>query len=286
MSPLSKAIRFSILWFLLAILFNGILWYSLRKNPALANQVALEFFTGYLIEKFLSLDNILVFSAIFRQLNVPVALQGRVLTYGIISAIILRLLMILVGVWFINHFSFALPVFGIFLLIMSWGLFHQKERAHPVPVWITKYLRVTKEYNENRFFVSLKGKIHVTPLFLALILIEISDVIFAVDSIPAIFAVTQNPFIVLTSNIFAILGLRSLYLVLAHTIEKIQFLQKGLTIILIFIGIKLIVSPWIHVPIAFTLGCILAILILTMGLSWKKTDLKNLLLACLVCIPQ
>lgn len=265
MSPLSKAIRLSVLWFLLAMLFNIFLWY------AFTHEMALEFFTGYLIEKLLSLDNILVFSAIFQQLRIPISLQGRVLSYGLVSAFILRFLMIWGGVWLLSHFSFMLPLFGFFLLIISWKCFKNTKNSDNslVFLWIKKKFRFTNQFYKNHFFMRINHQLYATPLFLCLLFIEMSDVIFAIDSIPAIFAVTQNSFIIFTSNMFAILGLRSLYTVLSHAIEKMRFLQQGLSVILLFIGGKLIVSPWIHMPILVTLFFIVIVLIITIILSLR-----------------
>jgi tellurite resistance protein TerC len=267
----------SILWVLAALIFNIIMWHYLKNNfdLQLANQKSLEFFTGYLLEKSLSLDNIFVFVLIFRYFSIPRSYQRRVLHYGIMGAIVLRLLMIFFGVWLINKIHWILYVFGAFL-IFSGGKILFTQHQHNIKelknnlliIWCHKYLRTTKKLFQENFFVIRRKKLYITPLFLALILIEASDVVFAVDSIPAILAIVRDPFIIFTSNIFAILGLRALYFFLALGIHKFTFLQPAIAMILIFIGIKMVFE--IKLPILVTLGIMAAIMTVSGILSFLK----------------
>ena len=275
-----EACLISFSWVLVSLIFNASLWYYLKIkfNYTIANQKALEFFTGYLIEKSLSLDNVFVFALIFKYFHIPKDYQRIVLSYGIISAILLRLIMILAGVCLITKFHWILRVFGA-LLIFSGGkiLFSHNGTDNPlmnikdnfILNLCNKYLRTTPEIHHEKFFIRKHHKLFITPLFLAMILIEISDIVFATDSIPVIFAITNDPFIIITSNIFAILGLRSLYFLLATGLGRFKLLTPGLAIILIFIGIKMLLE--LKLSILTTLGSVSIIIILCILLSLIKT---------------
>ena len=247
-----KALTWSIIWLSVALLFNLLFWYYLNNTHGahIANVKALEFFTGYLIEKTLSIDNIFVFLLIFNYFRIPVEYQRRVLLYGILGAIVMRFMLILLGSWLITQFSWVFYIFGVFLLFT--GLKMLKEAGHqpdltknPLLNIIKNRLRVTDELHKEKFFVYQNKLLYATPLFFALVLIEISDLVFAIDSIPAIFAITADPFVVFTSNIFAILGLRALYFLLTDIVERFHLLKYGLAIILVFIGIKMLIHNWI-----------------------------------------
>ncbi len=261
-------------WITLALLFNFIfLWYlDKTQGSAIAHQKAMEFLTGYLIEKSLSVDNMFVFIMIFHYFNVPTIYQHRVLFLGVIGAIVMRLVLILAGVWLIAKFSWILYIFGLFLVISGIKMFVFAEQEpdlskNKLLIWINKYCRVTDQYYAEKFFVLKQHKFYMTPLFLVLILIEISDLVFSVDSIPAIFAITTDPFIVYTSNIFAILGLRSLYFLLSKTSEKFSLLKYGLALILIFVGGKMLIAHWFKMPITVALAVVASILGVTVLLS-------------------
>ena len=247
-----EALNWSIVWVLLSFAFNGLLWWAVRDAHGieLANAKGLEFLTGYLIEKSLAVDNIFVFLMIFTYFAVPPAFQKRVLMIGILGAIVLRTLMILAGAWLIQHFHWILYVFGAFLVLTGIKMWlaadHMPDIANnPVLKFLRKRMRVTPTLRGNAFFVrepQAPGGAPVlwaTPLFLALCLVEFADLIFAVDSVPAIFAITTDPFIVYTSNIFAILGLRALYFALAAMIHRFVYLKYALALVLVFIGSKI-----------------------------------------------
>ena len=242
-----EAAIWSLVWVSLALAFNAGLWWYLSgtAGPEIADRKALEFLTGYLIEKSLSVDNIFVFLMIFGFFAVPPEYQRRVLIYGVLGAIVLRAAMILAGAWLVAQFHWVLYLFGAFLVItgIKMLIFAEQEPSlekNPVLKWMRNHLRITTGYHGEKFSVMKDGVRWFTPMFLVLILIETSDVIFAVDSIPAIFAVTSDPFIVFTSNIFAILGLRALYFLLADVAVRFHLLKYGLALILIFIGIKML----------------------------------------------
>ena len=247
-----EAINWSLVWVGLSLAFNALFWWAVKDSTgdsALATTKSLEFLTGYLIEKSLAVDNIFVFLMIFTYFSVPPAYQKRVLMYGIIGAIVLRTVMILVGSWLIAQFHWILYVFGAFLLItgikMWWFADAEPDLANnPVIRWMRRHLKVSDTLHGEHFFVTRdtagKAVRYVTPLFLVLVLVELSDVIFAVDSIPAIFAITTDPFIVLTSNLFAILGLRAMYFMLAGMADRFSLLKYGLALVLVFIGTKML----------------------------------------------
>lgn len=275
---LKEAAAWSVAWVCVAMLFNAGLWWYLdaEVGRALANQKAMEFFTGYLLEKSLAVDNVFVWMLIFSFFAVPLELQRRVLLYGILGAIVLRTAMILAGVWLINEFHWILYVFGIFLVFtggkMLWMADHEPDLAkNPIVRWIRNHYPVTSTLEGERFFVIRNGVRHATPLLLALVLVEISDVVFAVDSIPAIFAITTDPFIVLTSNLFAILGLRAMYFLIADLGDRFSLLKYGLAVILVFIGIKILIAEWIKIPVGVSLGVVAVILLVSILLSLRRT---------------
>ena len=270
-----EAINWSLVWVALSLAFNGLFWWAIKDstgNVELANTRALEFLTGYLIEKSLAVDNIFVFLMIFTYFSVPAEYQKRVLMYGIIGAIVLRTVMILVGSYLIAEFHWVLYVFGAFLLItgikMWWAAGKEPDlEANPALKLLRRTMPVSKNFDGERFFTMENGKRMATPLLLVIALIGMTDVIFAVDSIPAIFAITDDPFIVLTSNIFAILGLRAMYFLLAAMATKFHLLSYGLAVVLAFIGTKMILIDVIKVPVLVSLGAVVAILAATMVLS-------------------
>ena len=234
-------------------------------GEAIANQKSLEFFSGYLIEKTLSVDNVFVFLLIFSAFQVPQQYQRRVLIYGVLGAIVMRAIMILAGAWVVAEFSWVLYVFGAFLLFTGIRMLVAADAEpdvanNPVLRFAKKHLRVSDADHGERFFVMKDGVRFVTPLFLVLILIEVTDLIFAVDSIPAIFAITTDPFIVFTSNLFAILGLRALYFLLVDVADRFHLLKYGLAMVLTFIGVKMLIMPWYHVPVQASLT-VVAVLI-------------------------
>ena len=273
---LKEAAVWSLIWIGVALLFNGAIWWYLDANAGreLANQKAMEFFTGYLIEKALAVDNVFVWLMLFGYFAIPGELQRRVLLYGVLGAIVMRTGMIFGGSWLISQFHWVLYLFGAFLVLtgakMLWMADQEPDLAsNPLLRWLRGHLRVTDGLDGEKFFVWQQGVRYVTPLFLVLILVEISDVIFAVDSIPAIFAITTDPFIVLTSNIFAIMGLRAMYFLLADFADRFVLLKYGLAVILLFIGAKMLLIDLIHIPIALSLGVVALILIISMLLSLR-----------------
>lgn len=267
--PVKEALAWVVAWTCLALAFAGLLWWYLNGTlgPEVAERKALEFLAGYLIEQSLSIDNMFVFVMIFGYFAVPPELQRRVLLYGVLGAIVMRAGMILAGVWLVTQFAWLLYVFGAFLVFTGIKMLVAADsepdlEKNPLLRWLRGHLRLTSSFQGESFFVRQNGVLWATPMFLVLILIEASDVIFAVDSIPAIFAVTTDPFIVFTSNIFAIMGLRALYFLLADMADRFHLLQYGLAIVLVFIGGKMLVAPWFHMPIQWSLA-IVGIVILT-----------------------
>lgn len=275
---LKEAAAWSVAWVTVALLFNLGLWWYLDANVgrAVANEKAFAFLTGYLVEKSLAVDNVFVWMMIFGFFAVPLELQRRVLLYGIVGAIVLRTGMIFTGSWLISQFHWMLYIFGAFLIItgikMVWFAEHDPDLAkNPLIRWIRKHYPVTETLEGERFFVMRKGVRYATPLLLALVLVEISDVIFAVDSIPAIFAITTDPFIVLTSNLFAILGLRAMYFLLADLGNRFSLLKYGLAAILVFIGTKMLIVEWVKIPVMVSLGVVAVILAASVWLSLRKS---------------
>ena len=267
---MKQAAAWSLVWVTLSLLFNAAFWWYLvqTEGRAVADPQALAFPTGYLIEKSLAVDNVFVWLMLFSYFSVPAALQRRVLVYGVLGAIVLRTIMIFTGSWLISQFDWILYIFGAFLLFtgVKMALAHEDESGigdKPLVRWLRGHLRMTDTIDNEHFFVRKNGLLYATPLMLVLILVELSDVIFAVDSIPAIFAVTTDPFIVLTSNLFAILGLRAMYFLLAGVAERFSMLKYGLAVILVFIGIKMLIVDFYHIPIAVSLGVVFGILVMT-----------------------
>ncbi|HZL99752.1 MAG TPA: TerC family protein, partial [Planctomycetota bacterium] len=242
-----------------AAAFNVLLFYRFGA------QVALEFTTGYVVEEALSVDNLFVFLVLFRSLGVPQQYQHRVLFWGILGAVVMRGVFVFLGAALIERFHWILYAFGAFLVLTGVKLLAAKDvEPHPernllVRVF-TRFVPTTAGYREGHFVVRENGRRLATPLLVALVAAEATDVVFATDSIPAIFAITRDPFIVFTSNIFAILGLRALYFVLAGLLDRFHYLKLGLAAVLIFVGVKMLIEPWLHVPIAVSLGVIVGVL--------------------------
>lgn len=269
-----QAIRWSLLWMVLSFAFNGLFWWALTQSPdpavaAQANTRAMEFLTGYLIEKSLAVDNIFIFLMIFTYFAVPPEYQKRVLMLGIVGAIVLRAVMILVGGWLIAQFHWVLYVFGAFLLLtgikMWWAAGKEQSlEDNPALKLMRRLMPVSKSFDGERFFTVENGKRIATPLLMVVALVGITDVIFAVDSIPAIFAITDDPFIVLTSNIFAILGLRAMFFLLAAVAAKFHLLSYGLAVILVFIGTKMLLIDVYKIPVLVSLGVVVGVLAITM----------------------
>ena len=270
-----EALNWSLVWIALSFLFNGLFWWAIKDTTGsteLANTKSLEFLTGYLIEKSLAVDNIFVFLLIFTYFAVPSHFQKRVLMIGIIGAIVLRTVMILVGGWLLAEFHWILYLFGAFLVLtglkMWWAAGKEPNLDdNPALKLLRKLIPVSKDYDGENFWTMENGKKVATPLFMVICLIALTDVIFAVDSIPVIFAITNDPFIVLTSNVFAILGLRAMYFLLASVASKFHLLNYGLAVILIFIGTKMCLIDIYKIPVHFSLGVVVAILAITMLLS-------------------
>ena len=256
---LREAVIWSIVWVMLALLFNaGVWWYE-------GSTKALEFLTGYLIERALSFDNIFVFVIIFSYFAVPQRLHHRALFWGVLGALITRAIFIAAGAALISRFEWILYLFGAILVVSGWKMFRQKDvEVHPDRNIFIRLARklfpVTSGYEPAGFFSRIDGQLAITPLFLVLLTIETTDIVFAVDSIPAVFGVTQDPFIVYTSNIFAILGLRATYFLLAGIMDTFHYLSHGLSAILIFIGLKMLLADIIHVPIVLSLLVVAAVL--------------------------
>ncbi|MFN3738599.1 TerC family protein [Hydrogenophaga sp.] len=272
-----EALNWSIVWIALSFLFNGLFWWAVKDttgSTAIANEKSLEFLTGYLIEKSLAVDNIFVFLMIFTYFAVPAVYQKRVLMIGIIGAIVLRTIMILVGGWLLAQFHWILYVFGAFLVLtgvkMWWAAGQEPSLDdNPALKLLRKLLPVSKGFDGEKFFTLENGKRIATPLFMVICLVGLTDVIFAVDSIPAIFAITQDPFIVLTSNVFAILGLRAMFFLLQAVASKFHLLNYGLAVILVFIGTKMMLIDIFKIPVAVSLGVVVGILAITMIWSAK-----------------
>ncbi len=261
-----EAMTWTVVWITLALLFNVYVYFELGK------QSGLEFFTGYLIEKSLSLDNIFVISILFKYFAVPLKYQHRVLFWGVFGALVFRLIFIFAGVALIQKFHWMIYVFGVFLVITGLKMLFEKDKTmdveqNPVVKFMRRYLRLTPHYHHDHFYVVENGKRIFTPLFIVLILIESTDLIFAIDSIPAILAITPDPFIVFTSNVFAILGLRSLYFALAGILEKFHLLKYSLAVILMFVGIKMSIVDFVKIPTNISVIVIGVLLLLGVVLS-------------------
>ena len=275
-----EALTWSLVWITLSLLFNAVIyffWDRMMPGSSYTNgEAALAFLTGYLIEKSLSVDNIFVFILIFSFFAVPAAYQHRVLFWGILGALVMRGALIAVGAALLKEFHWIVYIFGAFLIFTGIRMaLHRDEEMHPDQNPLVRIFRklmpVTQEYEGDKFFLRRAGALMATPLFLVLLIIESTDLVFAVDSIPAIFAVTQEPFIVYTSNVFAILGLRALYFLLADVVDKFQYLKLGLSAVLTFVGIKMVIVDLYKIPVGLSLGVIAAILTISILASLWKT---------------
>ena len=277
---MKEATIWSLIWVAVSFLFVGWLWWHLGglgddvTAKALADAKALEFITGYVVEKALAVDNIFVFLMLFTYFAVPAEFQKRVLMFGILGALVLRAVMILVGAWLIVKFHWVMYVFGAFLVItgikMWWAAGQEPDlENNPALKWIRGRMKISPDYDGEKFFTVVNGVKMATPLFVVILLIGFVDLVFAVDSIPAIFAITTDPFIVLTSNVFAILGLRAMYFLLAGMHERFHLLSYGLAIVLVFIGTKMLLIDLYKIPIAWSLGFTVLTLAVTMVLSLR-----------------
>jgi tellurite resistance protein TerC len=261
-----EALIWSVVWIGLATVFGFGVWYWS------GHQRGLEYFTGYVIEKALSIDNLFVFLVIFRAFQVDEKVQHRVLAWGILGALVMRGIMIAAGSVLVARFHWILPAFGVFLVYTGAHMLWKREKQvhyekNPLFRFANKHMRVTKEYSGDKFFVRQGGLWFATPLAAVLLIVEITDVTFAVDSIPAIFGITRDAFIVYSSNVFAILGLRALYFLLADVLDYFRYLGIGLALVLVFIGVKMIIEPWHHIPTPYSLGIVLGILLVTILIS-------------------
>ena len=274
-----EALMWSIVWISLSLVFNAVIyfyWDRMVPNSAYTNsEAALAFFTGYLIEKSLSVDNIFVFILIFSFFAVPAAYQHRVLFWGILGALVMRGTLIAVGAALLHEFHWIIYIFGAFLIFTGIRMALQHNESvepdkNPIVKFFRRFMPVTEKFEKDKFFVRHAGKLMATPLFLILLVVESTDLVFAVDSIPAIFAVTQDPFIVYTSNVFAILGLRALYFLLANVMDKFQYLKFGLSAVLVFIGVKMVIVDFYKIPVGLSLAVVAGILAVSVVASlWK-----------------
>jgi tellurite resistance protein TerC len=269
-----EAAAWSVVWIAIALAFCGWFWWYLdgRFRRELANEKALEYLTGYLIEKSLAVDNVFVWITLFNFFAVPTEFQKRVLLYGVLGAIVMRAVLIYVGALLLAQFHWILYVFGLFLLLtgVKMLLFAKHEpdlEKNPILRWMRGHMNIINEYHGEKFFVLKEGVRYATPMFVVLVLVEVTDLIFAVDSIPAIFAVTSDPFIVFTSNIFAILGLRAMYFLLADMTERFHLLKYGLAVILMFIGVKMLLLDVYKIPVGIALGIVGFILLASVAAS-------------------
>jgi tellurite resistance protein TerC len=279
---MKEAAIWSLIWVAVSFVFVAWLWWYLGglEGKPIADAKALEFITGYLVEKALAVDNIFVFLLVFTYFAVPAEYQKRVLMFGILGALVLRAIMILVGAWLIAQFHWILYLFGAFLVftgVKMWVATGQEPdlEANPALRFIRRHMRISPTYDGEKFFTLQHGTRMATPLFVVILLIGIVDIVFAVDSIPAIFAITMDPFIVLTSNVFAILGLRAMYFLLAGMHERFHLLSYGLAIVLVFIGGKMLLMDVFKIPVSWSLGFTVVVLALTMVLSLKIPPRKG-----------
>jgi tellurite resistance protein TerC len=271
-----EALSWTFIWIFLALIFNVIIYYWRGQ------QQALEFFTGYLVEKALSVDNIFVFIMIFSYFQIPTKYQHKVLFWGIIGALIMRVFFIFAGVALLQKFHFTIYIFGALLIFTGYKMFNHNNTIidpdkNPLIRFFKRFMPVTPTLHEDKFFIKKDGQRFATPLFLVLILIETTDLIFAVDSIPAILAITQDQFIVYTSNVFAILGLRSLYFALAGVVHRFWLLSYGLAIVLIFVGLKMILIDIYKIPIEYSLLFIATVITGSVFLSLKFKNKKSII---------
>ncbi len=277
------AAYWSIAWVTVATLFGSGLWLYLQQTAGvtIANTKTMEYFAGYLLEKSLAIDNVFVWMMIFSAFAISPALQRKLLLYGVLGAIVLRTIFIFIGAWFVQEFSWILYIFGAFLVYTGFKFLKGQEEEDTniedmaILKWLRKHMRITPNLEGGKFFVRQNGVLWATPLFLVLILVEASDVIFAVDSIPAVFAVTTDPFIVLTANLMAILGLRAMFFLLSGAATKMHYLPYGLGAILVFIGFKMLMLDVFHMPIWISLGFIVITLAITAVLSIRHSKKYN-----------
>jgi len=264
---LREGLIWTFVWIGLSLLFNA--WIFLEDGA----RPALQFLTGYVIEKSLSVDNIFVFILVFQYFSVPPKYQHRVLFWGILGAVVMRGIFVALGAALVSRFDWVLLLFGVFLLYTGIKIVVRKEvevdpEHNPVIRWVERHLRVTGRYDGQRFITRVNGTLSATPLLLVLIVVELTDVVFAVDSIPAVFGVTRDPFLVFTSNIFAILGLRALYFVLHDLIRRFEYLHYGLGAVLAFIGVKMLLEDWVHIPVEISLAVVVVLLAGSSLASW------------------
>ncbi|HRE41513.1 MAG TPA: TerC family protein [Ignavibacteria bacterium] len=275
---MKEALLWSAFWIFLALVFNYFIYlYYIPPDGGTSTDAAFKFLTGYLVEKSLSVDNLFVFVLVFTYFSVPARYQHKVLFWGILGAIFFRAIFIFAGIALIKEFAFMIYIFGAFLIFTGVKIAFEKDKKlepekNPILRLFKRFMKVIPEYHGDKFFVRIKGLLYATPLFVVLIIIETTDVIFAVDSIPAILAITTDPFIVYSSNIFAILGLRALYFALAGLVKLFHFLNYGLAFILIFIGVKMVINHYFGksvIPVETSLIVILGTLLLSILLSLK-----------------
>lgn len=264
-----EALIWSVIWTVLALLFNVGIFFLMGGEPAL------QFFTGYLIERALSMDNVFVFYLVFAAFGIPCLYQYRVLFWGIIGALIMRALLITCGITLVNNFHWVIYVFGAFLIITGIKMAVSKDtevhpEKNPALKMFRKIMPITADLHDEKFFVRIKGAIYATPLFVVLLLVETTDVVFALDSIPAIIAITRDSFLVYTSNIFAILGLRALYFALAGIVSLFEYMHYGFAVILSFVGVKMLISKFYEIPILVSLSVIAGVLVISMLASVIK----------------
>ena len=269
-----EAAAWSVGWIGISLAFCGWFWWHLDGSfgREVANEKALEYLSGYLIEKSLAVDNVFVWITLFSFFAVPTELQKRVLLYGVLGAIVMRAVLIYVGALLLAQFHWILYVFGLFLLLTGLKMLvfstHEPDlEKNPILRWMRGHMKITNEYHGEKFFVLKEGMRYATPMFVVLVLVEVTDLIFAVDSIPAIFAVTGDPFIVFTSNIFAILGLRAMYFLLADMAARFHLLKYGLAVILMFIGVKMLLLDVYKIPVGIVLGIVGLILLVSVAAS-------------------
>jgi tellurite resistance protein TerC len=266
---LREAIAWSVVWISLSLLFNLGIYFWRGPEPAL------QFLTGWLIEKALSVDNVFVFLVVFTTLGVPAAYQHRVLFWGVLGALVLRGIFIGFGAFLINRAHWVIYLFGALLIVTAIRMWtHGDSPADPansrVLRWFRRAIPMTEQYHGDRLRVKIDGRWYATPLLAVLLVVETTDLVFAVDSIPAIFAITTDPFLVFTSNVFAILGLRALYFVLAESVKRLAYLHIGLSLILGFVGLKMLLSGYLHIPIGVSLAVVGGLLTLTITASLIK----------------
>lgn len=283
-----EALGWTAVWVAVSLMFNVFVyflydrgWLGWNGGPESLTgfEAALQFFIGYLVEKSLSVDNIFVIAMVFNYFRIPTHMQHRVLFWGIFGAVVMRGAMVAIGAVLIHQFTWAIPVFGLLLIFSAIKMLMMAEDIHPdrnfAVILARRFFPVVTDVNESRFFVRVGETLAITPLFLALVLVETSDVMFAVDSIPAVFAITQDPFLVFTSNVFAILGLRSLYFALAGLMDRFSYLKYSLVALLMYVGMKMIISRVYHIPNVVSLGIILAILTSGVIMSLLKVRPKE-----------